>query len=617
MLFNLCHEGSLLRVVCFPHGLPKQGEAGWQDGQIFHKSEMNEDCNDLASPAMHARFTLPFATHGEYLPAAQSFNPIMKTPLIICSILSLFSSLALAEVKLPALFTDNLVLQQRKPVSVWGWAAADEDVSVRFAGQTQVTRADLDGKWRVTLDPLVASAQPQELTVVGKNTITLKNLLVGEVWVCSGQSNMQWTVSQAGNAQQEIAGANFPQIRMFNVERAPSLSPIADVKGSWKEASPANAGQFSAVAYFFGRHLHQVLKVPVGLINTSWGGTRIEAWTSRESLEERPCAAQLLSDWDGIRQGWDAAAESAKFEVAKAEWQAQVKKINEENAKLPSDQKKKAPPAPRPSDDPNKTPHHPAVLFNGMVSPLIPYAIQGAIWYQGESNQKRAFQYQELLPNMINDWRTRWNDEFSFYIVQLASFGNGSPVTKDAGVPDTWAELQEAQYLTAITLPKTGLAVINDIGEEKDIHPKNKQEVGRRLALWALAKDYGRAETVFSGPLFKNAITEGNKVRVQFDHVGGGLKTRDGAELKHFQIAGEDKKWVWAQAKIENNEVIVSSDAVPAPVGVRYAWAAWPEGANLINAEGLPASAFRTDEFIPTTLGVTSPFQEVQKAVAK
>lgn len=531
--------------------------------------------------------------------------------------LSVLITPALADVSLPAIFSDNLVLQQGKPVTVWGFAVADEDVTVRFAGQTQVTRADLDGKWRISLDPMTANAQPQELSVSGKNTVILKNLLIGEVWVCSGQSNMQWTVSQSGNAEQEIAGANAPQIRMFTAERATGMTPATDVKGSWKEANPANVGNFSAVAYFYGRHLHQVLKVPVGLINTSWGGTRVEAWTSRESLEERPCAAQMLSDWDGIRQSWDATAEAAKFEASKTAWQAEAKKISEENAKLPADQKKKTPQAPRPPDDPNKTPHHPAVLFNAMVAPLIPYSIQGAIWYQGESNQKRAFQYQELLPNMINDWRTRWNDPFSFYIVQLASFGNGQPITQEAGIPDTWAELQEAQYLTSITLPKVGLAITNDIGEEKNIHPKNKQEVGRRLALWALAKDYGRADTVFSGPMFKNALIEGSQVRIQFDHTGGGLKTRDGGELKHFQIVGEDKKWVWAQAKIENNEVIVSSPEVPNPVGVRYAWAAWPEGANLINAEGLPAGCFRTDEFVPSTLGVISPFQEVQKAQAR
>lgn len=526
-------------------------------------------------------------------------------------------SSARADIRLPALFSDGLVFQQRKPLSVWGWAAPDEDVSVQFAGQTRAARADLDGKWRVILDPMPANATPQEMKVTGKNSLTLKNLLIGEVWICSGQSNMQWTVSQAANPQQEIEAANFPQIRMFNVERATAMSPADDVKGSWKEANPGNVGQFSAVGYFFGRHLHQVLKVPVGLINTSWGGTRVEAWTSRESLEERPCAAQMLSDWDGIRQSWDAAAENSKYEVAKAEWQAQVQKIKKDNASLPADKQVQQPPAPRPPDDPSKTPHHPAVLFNAMVAPLIPYSIQGAVWYQGESNQKRAFQYQELLPNMINDWRTRWNSEFSFYIVQLAAFGNNLPVTKLPGLPDTWAELQEAQYLTSITLPRCGLVVTNDIGEEKDIHPKNKQEVGRRLALWALAHDYGRTNTVFSGPMLGNAVVEGGRVRIQFDHVGGGLKTRDGGELKHFQIAGQDQKWAWAEAKIEGSEIVVSSSAVPSPVGVRYAWAAWPEGANLINAEGLPASCFRTDEFIPSTLGVVSPFQEVQKAQSR
>lgn len=541
----------------------------------------------------------------------------MKARLRLGLTLVMFLSSARADIRLPALFSDGLVFQQGKPLSVWGWAAPDEDVSVQFAGQTRAARADLDGKWRVILDPMPANATPQEMKVTGKNSLTLKNLLIGEVWICSGQSNMQWTVSQAANPQQEIEAANFTQIRMFNVERATAMSPADDVKGSWKEANPGNVGQFSAVGYFFGRHLHQVLKVPVGLINTSWGGTRVEAWTSRESLEERPCAAQMLSDWDGIRQSWDAAAENSKYEVAKAEWQAQVQKIKKDNASLPADKQVQPPPAPRPPDDPSKTPHHPAVLFNAMVAPLIPYSIQGAVWYQGESNQKRAFQYQELLPNMINDWRTRWNSEFSFYIVQLAAFGNNLPVTKLPGLPDTWAELQEAQYLTSITLPRCGLVVTNDIGEEKDIHPKNKQEVGRRLALWALAHDYGRTNTVFSGPMLGNAVVEGGRVRIQFDHVGGGLKTRDGGELKHFQIAGQDQKWAWAEAKIEGSEIVVSSSAVPSPVGVRYAWAAWPEGANLINAEGLPASCFRTDEFIPSTLGVVSPFQEVQKAQSR
>ena len=536
--------------------------------------------------------------------------------LFILSCLLAFTP-ARAEVRLPALFSDNMVLQQGKPVAVWGWAKQDEDVVVRFAGQTQVTQADADGRWRVTLDPMSVSAQPRELTVRGMNEIILKDVLVGEVWLCSGQSNMQWTVSQAANPEQEVAAAHFPHVRMFNVQRATAMSPATDLSGAWQEASPKTVGQFSAVAYYFGRHLHQVLKSPVGLINSSWGGTRIEAWSSRESLGERPCAAQLLSDWDGIMKSWDAEAEKTRQEQAKTDWEKAVQEIKAENDKLPEGAARKpTPPAPKPADDPNKTPHFPATLYNGMIAPLIPYALQGAIWYQGESNQKRAFQYQELLPNMINDWRTRWNDDFSFYIVQLASYGNNQPVATEPGTPDTWSELQEAQYLTAITLPKTGLVVTNDIGELKDIHPKNKQEVGRRLALWALAKDYRRNVGAYSGPLFKNAIIKADKVRLQFDHVGGGLKARDGGDLKHFQISGADEKWVWAKAVIEGNEVIVSSPEVMRPVGVRYAWAAWPEGANLVNAEGLPASPFRTDEFVPSTLGITSPFQEVQRAAA-
>ncbi|MFO1485188.1 MAG: sialate O-acetylesterase [Verrucomicrobiaceae bacterium] len=522
----------------------------------------------------------------------------------------LAATTARAEIKLPAIFSDGMVLQQLQLVRVWGTGAVGEDVRVSFSSQSYSTVTDPSGRWSVTLNPMNASDQPADLVVAGTNTVTIKNVLVGEVWICSGQSNMQWTVKQAGNADAEIAAANHPQIRMFNVGRIPSMTPQADCKGAWKEALSANVGDFSAVGYFFGRHLHQELKVPVGLINTSWGGTRIEAWTSSEALEERPCAQEMLADWKDYVRKWDAAAEKAAFEKRKADWQAQVKKIDEENTKLPADKKKAKPPAPRPSDDPAATPHRPSVLFNGMVAPLVPYGIKGAIWYQGESNQKRAFQYQELLPTMINDWRKQWVDAFSFYIVQLANFGNGKPVTKDAGVADTWAELQEAQSLTAQTLDKCGIAIINDIGEQNDIHPKNKQEVGRRLALWALAKDYGKGGGEYCGPLYLSSIVQGDKVRVQFTHTGSGLKTRDGGEPKHFQITGTDQKWVWAKAKIEGNEVVVWSDAVPQPVGVRYAWASWPEGANLMNDEGLPASCFRTDDFLPSTLGVVSPFKE-------
>ena len=521
-------------------------------------------------------------------------------------------SLTHAAIQLPAIFTDHMVLQQGQPVPIWGTSDPDEDITVTMGAQQQQATADADGRWQVKLDPLTASIVPAELKVSGASGIaTVKDVLVGEVWICSGQSNMQWTVKQAANAEQEIAAADFPQIRMFSLERTPAMTPQTDCKGTWTPTSPATAGEFSAVAYYFGRHLHRALKVPVGLINTSWGGTRVEAWTSRVALDERPCATEMLEDWEKLLNSWDPVIEESSFKARKEAWQAKVKAIQKANAALAAGaEKAPLPPAPRPPDDPTKTPHYPAVLFNGMIAPLIPYAVKGAIWYQGESNQRRAFQYQELLPTMINDWRSRWNSKFSFYIVQLASYGNRQPPTTEPGQDDTWVELQEAQYLTALTLPRCGLVVTNDIGEKDDIHPKNKQEVGRRLALWALAKDYDRDTTVFSGPLYKTSTIEGNTIRIDFDHVGGGLKTRDGGPLKHFQILGEGNAWHWAEARIEGDQVLVSSPGVVSPLGVRYAWAAWPEGANLINAEGLPASPFRTDDALPSTLGVVSPFKE-------
>ncbi len=520
------------------------------------------------------------------------------------------SASAHADVSLPALFSNGMVLQRGQKVPVWGWAAAGEEVSVSFAGQTLKTKADDAGAWTVALEALVEHNEPADLVVTGKNTLKVANVLVGEVWVCSGQSNMQLAVAESSDAAKEIAAANYPQIRMFNVERIRASEPQKDTKGKWLVCDPTNTPHFSAVAYFFGRKLHEDLGAPVGLINTSWGGTRAEAWTSREALEQLPSAHSLLMDWAQETKTFDAAKAQADFEQRQAVWKETVQKINDANAKLAAGATKIVPPAaPRPADDPAKTPHYPSVLFNQMIAPLVPYAIKGAIWYQGESNQKRAVQYQELLPTMINDWRTRWNAEFPFYIVQLAGFGNGHPVAAEAGVPDTWAELQEAQMLTAITLPHCGVAVANDIGDQGNIHPKNKQEVGRRLALWALAKDYGKTEVECSGPICKDSKVNGKKVRLQFSHAKG-LKTRDGGELQSFQIAGADQKWQWAKAKIEGNEVVVWAEDVTKPVGVRYAWAAWSPGANLVNAAGLPASCFRTDEFLLSTLGAVSPFAE-------
>ena len=518
-------------------------------------------------------------------------------------------ALARADVKLPSIFTDHMVLQRGEPVAVWGTAAGGEEVKVSFAGQTKTMKADHKGKWKVTLDSLRENAKPAELVVAGKNTVTIKDVLVGEVWICSGQSNMQWTVSSSNNAEQEIKAAKFPAIRMFNIDRETSMTPQDDCKGAWFEANSQNVGSFSAVGYFFGRNLHQALNVPVGLINTSWGGTRVEAWTSMEALKQRPSAKAMLDDWVKSAKTYNEAKEKADYEKRAADYKALRAKLDAENAKLPPDKRKPIPRGPQPPVHPEKNQHYPASIYNRMIASIIPYGVKGAIWYQGESNQRRAMQYQELLPTMINDWRTRWADEFSFYIVQLAEFGNGKPPTTEAGVPDVWAELQEAQLLTALTLPKTGLAVTNDIGEEKDIHPKNKQEVGRRLALWALAKDYGKAGALYSGPIYKGSKTEDGKVRVTFDQATG-LKTRDGKAPGTFQIVGADQKWQWAKAKIDGESVVVWNDAVKKPVGVRYAWTAWSKDDNLVNKDGLPASCFRTDDFLPSTLGVVSPFAE-------
>ena len=525
------------------------------------------------------------------------------------------STAARADVKLPSIFSDHMVLQRGRPVAVWGAATGGEEVKVSFGGQTKTAKADKKGRWKVALDAMKENDKPADLVVAGKNTVTIKDVLVGEVWICSGQSNMQWTVSASMDADREMKAANIPGIRMFNIERETAMTPQDDCKGAWLPATPQNAGNFSAVGYFFGRKLHQDLKVPVGLINTSWGGTRVEAWTSLEALKQRPTAKQMLDDWKKEVKTYNPVKAKASYDKAAADYKAMRAKFDAENAKLPKNQQKPAPRGPQAPVEPQKNQHYPASIYNRMVASIIPYGVKGAVWYQGESNQRRAMQYQELLPTMINDWRSRWNDEFSFYIVQLAEFGNGRPLTTEAGVADSWAELQEAQLLTALTLPKCGLAVTNDIGEEKDIHPKNKQEVGRRLALWALAKDYGRSGLLYSGPIFKSAKIDGDKVRVSFDFAAG-LKTRDGKEPATFQIAGADQKWQWAKAKLDGESVVVSSDKVKKPVGVRYAWTAWSKDDNLVNKDGLPASCFRTDDFVPSTLGVTSPFAENPPAPA-
>ncbi len=469
---------------------------------------------------------------------------VLRSCVLAAGLAALAAASVRADVKLPAVFGDHMVLQQQTKLKFWGTADAGEEVTVTVGKSKASAKANEDGKWLIEL-PALEAGGPHQVSVKGNNEILLKDVLVGEVWVCSGQSNMQWAVSQSDNPQEEIAAANHPQIRLFQVTRKVADQPQADVQGQWQACSPETVAGFSAVGYFFGRKLQQELGVPVGLINSSWGGTIAEAWTSRPTLESDADYAEILK-------------RAANF--------------NPQN------------------------PNQASVLWNGMLAPIVPFAIRGAIWYQGESNVSRAEQYAKLFPAMIQDWRKNWGQgDFAFAFVQLAPFRYGNLD------PREMAELREAQ-MAALQLPHTGVAVTTDIGNVKDIHPKNKQEVGRRLALWALANTYGKDDVVFSGPIFEKAVVEGDKIRVHFTHVGGGLTTRDGKAPSDFTIAAEDGEFVPAQAVIDGETVVVSSEQVKNPVAVRYAWRDDAEP-NLANKEGLPASPFRTDRFELLTKG--------------
>jgi sialate O-acetylesterase len=504
--------------------------------------------------------------------------------------LVLFHALAVrAEVKLPAIIGDRMVLQREMKVPIWGWADPGEKVTVTLDDQKVETVAGQDGRWKAWLEPLKAGG-PFEMTVAGKNTLVLKDILVGEVWVGSGQSNMAMAVKGCNQAEKEVAEARLPRIRLFTVRQATATEPQTDVKGEWVECSPQTVGSFSGALFFFGREIYNTLNLPVGLINTSWGGTPAEAWTSGAALEAEPSfkaiferAKQYAENYPKTKENWEKNREQimAKF------------KENLEKARAEG---KPAPRPPRPPDDPASSPHRPAVLYNAMLAPLMPYAIRGAIWYQGESNAGRAFQYRKLFSAMISDWRKNWGEgDFPFFFVQLANYR----ARKDQPGESDWAELREAQAL-ALALPKTGMAVIMDIGETNDIHPKNKQDVGKRLALAAQAVAYGK-DVVYSGPRYDSMKVDGGKVRLSFKHAGGGLVAK-GEKLTGFAVAGEDKKFVWADAAIEGEAVVVSSKDVAAPVAVRYAWADNPD-CSLYNKEGLPASPFRTDDWPGVTVG--------------
>jgi sialate O-acetylesterase len=458
------------------------------------------------------------------------------------------ANFAEAAVRLPKIFGSNMVLQQEQPIRVFGFADAGEEVTVEFNGKSASTKAGADGKWRVELEAMKADGKPYTLKVKGTNTIELTDVVLGEVWLCSGQSNMEWGVGGSMNAQEEIAAADHKNIRLFHTQgHISNAQPQDDAPGEWKMCSPTTVGGFSAVGYYFGRKLNKDLEVPIGLINSSWGGSRIEPWIPTVGFDSVP---ELKDKKPGDASG----------------------------------------------------------MYNGMINPYKPISLRGAIWYQGESNGGEGEEYFHKKQGLIKGWRSAFeNDKLAFGFVQLADFqgANDNPAGGDG-----WARVREAQR-KSLTIPNTGMAVIIDLGDAADIHPRNKQDVGDRLARWAEAEVYGKEDVVASGPLFKELKIDGNKAIVSFDHVGGGLivgnkdrnkplsdvtEVKDG-KLARFAIAGEDKVWQWATAVIEGDTVVLTSDKVAKPVAVRYAYSMNPAGANLYNKAGLPASPFRTDDW--------------------
>ena len=512
--------------------------------------------------------------------------PHMKiAPLIILAT----SVAALADVRLPAIISDNMVLLQDSKSNVWGWADAGEKVTVKLGDATASATADEKGRWSVKmlgLKPGVAG----EMTISGKNSLVVKNVAVGEVWLASGQSNMEWVVKNAKDAEQEIADCKFPDLRVFTVVKKGSETPLDNVTGKWDVATPENAPLFSAVGYYFSREVHKKLKVPVGLINSSWGGTPVETWIPASGINSNP---EFSLHWKKKVESYPHA--KAAFDEVILAHKASVEKAKTDNTPVPK--------APRAPDAPTDLHAAPMGLFNGMIAPLAPYTIRGAIWYQGESNAGPTNRgnmplYGPLFATMILSWRfefaraqniPREESEFSFLFVQLANFYP----TREEPTDSYWAQIREAQ-LNTLEVPRTEMAVTIDIGEAKDIHPKNKQDVGKRLALAALAGTYFE-ETEYSGPIYGGMQQEDGKIRLNFSHAEG-LKPSAGDKIEGFAVAGEDKKFYWADVALEGDHVVVSSPKVPAPVAVRYGWADNPN-CNLVNSANLPASPFRTDKW--------------------
>ncbi|NBR85775.1 MAG: sialate O-acetylesterase [Proteobacteria bacterium] len=515
-----------------------------------------------------------------------------------------------ADVKLPAIFADHMVLQRDQKVPVWGWADEGERVTVEFAGQKVETTAQ-GGKWSVALTPLKTSSTGAKFKVSGKNKVEFDDVLVGEVWFCSGQSNMEWNVASSKDKDKEIAAANNPRIRHFKVPHVTAVEPQTEVKtvGGWQATTPATVGNFTAVGYFFAREIEKAMDVPIGLIGCNWGGTRIEPWTPPVGFQSVPA---LKADFADKLATFPARTPAVILEtqpVLDEKGKPTVDKNGRPVTKPVLDEKGKQKQRPFLDRDGkpvmNVSSGSPLSIYNGMVHPIIPYAIRGALWYQGESNNGEGMLYFEKKKALINGWRTLWKQgDFPFFFVQLAPYRYNNPER----LPGIW----EAQAAT-LSIPNTGMAVTTDVSTVGNIHPPDKQTVGHRLALWALAKTYNQSITSYASPLFDTLKVEGDKAHVSFKHAEGGLKSLNGQPLTWFTIAGEDKKFVEAKAEIAGNHVVVSAPGVSKPVAVRFGWHELAEP-NLANAAGLPASPFRTDKWTDASMpGVAQPTAPVKK----
>jgi sialate O-acetylesterase len=510
-----------------------------------------------------------------------------------------------ADVRLSALFSDHMVLQCDREVPVWGWAEPGEKMTVTFAGQTVASVAGADGRWRVVLQAMKPSFESRPLQVAGRTTVVINDVLVGEVWLASGQSNMFWPVGRARDGQKEAAAAQYPGLRLFQVPSVADGRPRSELSGQWAVCSPASVAGFSAVAYYFGRQLHKALNVPVGLVHASIRGSVAEAWMSRAALDSVAASTPIDREWKDCQSSWKLPLYPDPGRHVHAYWEASLKgladymvrwsaltKQGHKNAREAMSKEYLAEVEQHQAIDRTFKHSVPSVFYNGMIHPLAPYALRGMIWYQGESNVPRAEGYRAVLAALIRDWRTLWGrDDLPFLVVGLANY---TPRLDQPGDSD-WARLREAQVQVQQSLTHVGLATTIDIGEAANIHAKNKQEVGGRLARIALAGTYGQ-KLEYCGPVFQSMEKTPHGLALRFSHAEGGLAAGEAGPVKGFAVAGADRTWHWAEATLTNEIVTLTCAEVKEPVAVRYAWANNPE-ANLCNKDQLPAVPFRTDDW--------------------